>query len=173
MNDAWGEVDQLVARGHIEQLAIRYAAALAHRDVEAMVELYVDDAQFGPYGEGPEALRQLTRESLDGAQLIVLLTSNHLIQFDSPEHAHGEVWAHCFAHTVSDGYVEQLVKYEDRYACVDGVWRFARRRHRLLFGRSPRPSPFDQDPADWPTRQIGVGDLALSSEPFARWYRHR
>jgi hypothetical protein len=166
-------LDALLARDDIRELPLRYAAALNRGDVEAMVELFAPGARFGRYGEGHEALRALTRDSVEGAHVIVVLVANHLIDLVSPDEATGEVWAQAISHTEADGYVEQVVKYEDRYVRLDGAWRFARRRHRLLFGRSPVPSPLEQAPAEWPERQVGVGDLALESDAFARWYEAR
>ena len=163
-------VDRLLALDEIRELALRYASALHDGDVEAMVELFVPDARFGPYGSGPDALRAITSEAIEGSRFIVLLVTNHLVDLVSAEEARGEVWSLCFTHNVGLDYVEQVVKYEDRYAKVGGSWRFVHRRHRLLFGRSPQPSPFSQDPANWPRKQIGVGDLALESEAFRSWY---
>lgn len=164
-------LDELLARDEIRDLALRYAAALHEADVEAMVDLFVPHARFGPYGEGPDALRALTRASLEGAHVIVLLVANHRIDLDGADRATGVVWSQAVTHTEADGHVEQIVRYDDRYVRHGGGWRFERRKHRLLYGRTVQPSPFAQAPAEWPTRQVGVGDLALDSPAFAAWYR--
>jgi hypothetical protein len=166
-------VRNLLARDEIRQLAYRYAAAIEARDVDAMAELFSPKARFGRHGEGPDALRRLMVDGLSGSLLAVILVANHLIDFDSGEEARGEVWAHCYAHTAADGFVEQLIKYEDRYALSDGRWLFMHRRHRLWYGVGHTSSPLDQRAADWPDNQIGVGDIPLSDTVFAEWWAER
>ena len=166
-------LERVVARSDIQQLAYRYARALERRDVDAMVELFVPDARFGPFGEGVEALRALTEASLAASPAIVVLVANHVIDVHSSEQATGEVWARCYAQTIDEGYTEQLLRYEDEYRVHDGTWRFVHRRHRLWFGTAPHPSPFGQEPANWPERQTGVGDAPFDSDAFVAWYRER
>lgn len=163
----------LVARDEIRQLAYRYAAALQARDVDAMVDLFSPDARFGEFGSGPDALRRLTTQSLDGALFTVILVANHLIDFDDDARAHGQVWAHCFAQTEADGFVEQLIRYDDRYERRDGRWLFSHRRHRLWYGVGHRESPLRQPAANWPASQTGVGDIPLSDNVFHSWWERR
>ena len=166
---SFGPIDKAVARDEIRQLAYRYSLALERRDVDAMLDLFVPHARFGAYGEGPEALRRLTEESLAGMQFTVVLVANHLIDFDAPDRAHGQVWARCYAQTDTDGYLEQLLRYEDRYERHHGAWRFLHRRHRLWFGAAC-PSPLAQPQANWPERQVGVGDIPFENPAFKRWW---
>ena len=163
-------IDRAVARDEIRQLAYRYAAAIEKRDVEAMVGLFVPHARFGTYGEGPDALRRLMLESMAGSVFAVILVANHLIEFDGRDRAAGEVWAHCNAQTERDGFIEQLIKYEDRYVRHEGHWLFLHRRHRLWYGVA-RESPLRQEAADWPTGQVGVGDVPLADARFLAWWR--
>jgi hypothetical protein len=167
---SFGPVEQTVARVEIQQLAYRYSSALERRDIDAMVDLFVPHARFGPFGEGPAALRRLTEESLAGMQLTVVLVHNHLIEFDATDRAHGEVWARCYAQTDTDGYLEQLLRYEDRYELHEGRWRFLHRRHRLWFGAAVSPSPLAQPEAHWPEHQVGVGDIPFENPEFVRWW---
>ncbi|TRW79697.1 nuclear transport factor 2 family protein [Mycolicibacterium sp. 018/SC-01/001] len=166
--------DELAAREEIRALAVDYARALEHRDVDAMVELFTADARFGRYGNGPSALRALTSDALRDSVFTVTLVSNHHIEIDlAARAAHGRVWAHCFAQVDAEGFVEQLVRYDDRYRCDDGRWLFVHRKHRLAFGTAREPSPLMQAPADWPARQTGVGDLPLSDPHFRAWQERR
>jgi hypothetical protein len=163
-------VAALLARDEIRQLPYRYAAAIESHDVDAMVDLFSPQARFGEHGEGPEGLRRLMMQSLDGNVFAVILVANHLIEFDDAERAHGEVWAHCFAQTRRDGFVEQLIKYEDRYERRDGRWLFLHRKHRLWYGVGHQSSPLEQRPAEWPASQVGVGDIPLSDRTFQDWW---
>jgi hypothetical protein len=133
-----------------------------------MVSLFASDARFGTYGTGPEGARRLMSETMAGSVVAVILVANHVVELDSRTDARGEVWAQCVAQN-DDGYVEQLLRYDDRYRREAGGWRFLHRRHRLWFGELRHPSPFAQEPADWPRSQVGVGDVPLADPRFRRW----
>jgi hypothetical protein len=163
-------IRNMLAREEIRQLPYRYAAAFEARDIDAMAGLFVPHARFGEYGEGPAGLRRLMQVNLDSSVLAVVLVANHVIELDDDDHARGQVWAHCFAQTRDEGFVEQLIKYEDRYERLDQRWLFLHRRHRLWYGVGHRPSPLAQPRADWPRSQVGVGDVPLSQPAFVDWW---
>ena len=167
------DVAAMLARDEIRQLPYRYAAAIETRDVDAMVELFSPHARFGEYGEGPQGLRRVMTQTLDDSLVAVILVANHLIEIESHDRARGQVWARCFAQTRADGFVEQLIKYEDRYEYHDGRWLFVRRRHRLWYGVGHNPSPLGQQAANWPDSQVGVGDIPLSDPVFRDWWGDR
>ncbi len=159
----------VVAREEIRELPYRYAKAIEARDFDSMADLYSPNARFGPFGQGEAGLRQLMGQSLQDSVFAVILVANHLIEFDGADEAHGEVWAHCFAQTRDGGFVEQIIRYDDRYECHDGRWLFLHRKHRLWYGVN-RESPLTQRPANWPASQIGVGDIPLSDSRFRSWW---
>ncbi|MDG4669144.1 nuclear transport factor 2 family protein [Mycobacterium sp. 236(2023)] len=160
----------LLARDEIRALPLRYAAAVESRDVDAMTELFSPRAQFGDFGEGADGLRALMADSLGDSLFAVILVANHLIDVHDDMHATGQVWAHCYAQTRSDGFLDQLIRYDDTYAKVDGRWLFAHRRHRLWYGVVHDRSPLTQPPANWPRSQIGVGDIPLADPEFNAWW---
>ena len=166
-------LDRLLALDEIRQLPLRYAVAIERRDVDAMATLFSPNAGFGPWGQGEEGLRALMGETMSSSIFAVILVANHLVDIDSADAAHGEVWARCYAQNDSEDFVEQLIRYEDTYERVDGRWLFLRRRHRLWFGAAVPSSPLDQPPADWPARQVGVGDVPLADPLFAAWHARR
>ena len=45
----------LLAKESIRDLVLDYSSAVADKDTEFMSSLFVDDADFGPYGKGPDA----------------------------------------------------------------------------------------------------------------------
>ncbi|WP_232007267.1 nuclear transport factor 2 family protein [Mycobacterium intermedium] len=163
-------VRDMLAREEIRQLAYRYAAAIETRDVEAMADLFVPHARFGEYGGGRDGLRLLMTRSLEESVFAVILVANHLIELDGEDRGHGQVWAQCFAQTRSEGFVEQLIRYDDRYEKHAGRWCFLHRRHRLYYGARRETSPLTQRAAGWPANQIGVGDLPLSDPLFLAWH---
>lgn len=167
MND----VERLLALDEIRTLPLRYAVAIEQRDIDAMASLFSPNARFGSWGEGEAGARALMGDSMASSLLAVILVANHLIEFDDDDHAHGEVWARCYAQNDPGGFIEQLIKYVDVYERVDGRWCFLRRRHLLWFGMDVEPSPLRQAPANWPERQVGVGDLPLADPVVAAWRR--
>ena len=167
-------LERVVARDEIRQLACLYADAVDRRDIDLMVSLFAPDAVFGAYGAGPEACRRLSEESLAQVGVAVLMVANHLIDFEDAAHAFGSVWCHAHVDDRREGFIEQLIKYDDRYVLTDGRWRFARRRHLLWHGVARRPSPFEQPPADWPARQVGRGSIPYDDPAWrAFWSKAR
>lgn len=162
------DLERLVARDEIRQLVFRYSVAIAERDIDLMVSLYSPNASFGPYGQGPEALRELTSASVQALQFGVITVHNHPIEVQSTSQATGEVWARCVAQQQGQFY-DQLIKYIDRYERVDGQWLFASRKHLLWYGVPVAESPLAQEPADWPERQVGVGRIPLADPMIQAW----
>jgi len=160
----------MLAREEIRELPYRYAAAVEARDVDAMARLFVPDARFGKHGSGAEGLRLLMQNSLQDSVLAVILVANHVVELDAEDRGHGQVWAQCFAQTHAEGFIEQLIKYEDRYENHGGRWCFLHRRHRLFYGVRRPASPLTQSAADWPRSQTGVGDLPLADPAFVAWW---
>lgn len=163
-------IRDMLAREEIRQLAYRYAAAIESRDTDAMADLFVPHARFGKYGAGREGLRMLMSQSLEASVFAVILVANHIIELDAADRGHGQVWAQCFAQNHSEGFVEQLIRYEDRYEKHAGRWRFVHRKHRLYYGADRPTSPLTQPAARWPQSQIGVGDLPLADPAFQNWW---
>ena len=166
-------MEELLARERIRDLALRYSVAIADRDVELMVSLYADEASFGSFGSGPDALRKIMASTMGDLRFGVILVANHLIDFTTATEATGEVWARCYAQNDADGYYEQLIKYVDHYVDVGADpaapdWRFLHRRHLLWFGEAKR-SPLGQEPANWPERQVGVGRIPLGDAAVLAW----
>ena len=172
-SDGMTPVERAVARDEIRQLAYRYADATDRRDIDLMVSLFASDARFGSYGSGPEACRHLSEESLAQVGVAVLMVANHLIDFDDGAHAHGSVWCHAHVDDHAEGFIEQLIKYDDRYLLEDGRWLFARRRHLLWYGAATGSSPLDQPPADWPDRQVGRGSIPYDDPAWRSFWENR
>lgn len=173
-------LDELVARDEIRRLAYRYADAVDRRDLDLLVALYRPDARFGAHGEGPDACRSFFAESLSSIGIAVLLVANHLIEFDpAPDDdgratARGTVWSHGFVDDGDEGFVQQLIRYDDRYVRVDGSWRFTRRRHLLWLGwRHDESDPLGQPAADWPSRPVGIGSVPYDDPSWREFWASR
>ena len=160
-------VRHLQAKEAIRDLVLEYSVAVADKDTEHMSSLFVDDADFGSYGKGPEALKKLMEITMSELEMGIILVTNHRIIFNDDTRAEGEVWARCFAQNVNEGYYEQVIKYADTYRLTSsdssgvGIWKFEKRKHLLWFGEGKK-SPLAQDPANWPSENIGIGRIPLA-----------
>ena len=84
---------RLQAKESIRDLVFDYSTAVADKDVEFMSSLFVDDADFGSYGKGPDALKDLMKKTMGNLEMGIILITNHRIRFVDDTKAEGEVWA--------------------------------------------------------------------------------
>lgn len=160
-------IARLLAFEEIRQLAVRYALAIDSRDLDALVELFVADVRVGRERSGRPALRDDFERQLRAVGVTILHVTNHVIDVDGDDRGRGVVYCHG---EIEDGerWIHQAILYEDEYARRDGVWLFVRRRHKLWYGVAAPSHPRDQEPAEWPRRQIGRGTLP---EEWPTWRR--
>lgn len=167
------DLQRLVASDQIRQLASRYAVAMDARDLDALVELFVDDVRVGRERSGRAALRADFDRQLRGIGISILFVGNHVIDFDDDHGAHGIVY--CKAE-IQDGdrWIHQAIQYRDRYACRNGRWLFVRRLHLLWYGASYAPgdpaNPLASRPADWPRHHAGKGTIPESWDSWQRFW---
>ncbi len=151
-------VERLLAYEEIRQLAARYALAVDSRDLDALVELFVEDVKAAPGRTGRTALRETFEPMLGLEHVSFLNIGTHVINITDRNQAAGTVY--CFAEMGSPGrWDRQAIAYEDDYERRDGHWFFTRRRHQLFYGVDAMVRPLDQPAALWPARQVGRGNL--------------
>ena len=162
-------LQRLLDRDEIRQLAHRYAVALDARDLDALVELFVDDVQVGRGKRGHAALRDDFDRQLRAIGVTILFVGNHVIDFDGPDAAHGVVY--CKAEIQEgDSWNHQAIQYHDSYARRNGHWRILRRKHLLWYGQTQQHNPLDQPPAKWPERSTGRGTVPEDLESWQRFW---
>ena len=163
------DVARLLATESIRQLVTRYALAMDSRDLDALVELFVEDVQLGRDRFGRDALRRDFDRQLRDVGITILFVGNHLIEFDDDAHARGVVY--CKAE-IQDGkrWIHQAIQYRDRYERQRDSWYFVRRRHLLWYGAEIGQSPLGLPPANWPERHTGKGTLPESWESWRRFW---
>lgn len=167
-DDAMSDLERVVARDAIQQLAYRYAFAVDARDLDLLVSLFVPDVRVTREESGREAMRAFWVDSLREIGVSILFVGNHVIDFDDPDHARGVVYCRG---QIQDGdrWIEQAIQYRDRYEKRAGEWLFVRRQHVLWYGVETAERPLDQPPANWPERHDGRGTVPEdlpSWEPF-------
>lgn len=164
-----GDLERLLACEEIRQLAYRYALAVDSRDIDTLVELFVEDVRVGGDASGREALRRDFERKLRGVGVTILFVGNHIIDFDDHDHARGVVYCRG---EVQHGkrWIAQAIQYRDHYERRDGRWYFVRREHLLWYGAELPANPIDQPPANWPQNPTGKGTLPESWESWRRFW---
>jgi ketosteroid isomerase-like protein len=163
-----GDIEGLLARDEIRQLVARYALAVDARDLDALVELFVDDVDVGPYGTGRGALLRSFEESLSSVGITVLHVTTQVVDLVDGHHARGSVYCRG---EVQDGdrWLQQSILYSDVYR-KDVRWRFVRRRHELFYGAAVGVNPLGLPPANWPEHHDGMGTVPARWESWRRFW---
>lgn len=150
-------LDRLVAIQEIQELACRYALAIDTHDGPLLESLWVevpDPVEFPDMNV--HTMRDHVIPRLGRIGRTFLFVSNHLVELDDADHAHGTVYTQA---QIDEGprFNDQVLVYEDRYQRVEGRWLFVVRRHLLWYGETRSSHPLEQPPADWPRGQVGRG----------------
>lgn len=159
------DLERLLARDEIRELAHRYALAIDSRDIDTLVSLFVEDVQVGRDTHGHEALRANFETQLREVGITILFVGNHVIDLQDDSHATGTVYCKNEAQ-LGERWIRQAILYKDTYEKRAGRWLFVRRRHLLWYGADAAVNPLPLPPADWPRRQVGRGTLP---ETFPTW----
>jgi ketosteroid isomerase-like protein len=161
--DGLTDIERVVARDEIRQLAYRYAWAVDTRDLDALVGLFVPDVRVTRETSGAEAFRAFWQDSLRAIGVSILFVGNHVIDFTGADHATGLVYCRCYLEP-RDGphpgrFVEQAILYRDTYERRDGRWLFVKRKHELWYGIETAERPLEQRVAAWPVHHDGLGTV--------------
>lgn len=149
-------------------MASRYAVALNHRNLDALVELFVADVRVGRDDVGRESLKQNMAAQLRDGHRTILQVSNHVIDVVDADHATGIVGTRAEIER-GDEWVIQVIEYHDTYERRDGHWLFVRRRHHLWYGADMLTRPNVLPEANWPKSQTGKGTLPEIMPSWQAW----
>ena len=153
----------------IRQLAAHYALYTDSRDIDRLVELFVDDVQVGRDTFGRDALRASFDASLRGVGITILNVGTHAIDLVDDDHAVGHVY--CKGEIqVGERWIHQAILYGDTYERRDGRWYFVRRVHELWYGADVGTNPLGLPPANWPEHHDGRGTLPERWETWQRFW---
>ena len=167
--DGMSDLEQLLAYEQIRQLANRYALAVNMRDLDALVELFVEDVRATEGRSGRDALADVFRPHMESGAVDVLEVTTHVINLADRDHATGTVYSRCEMGS-RDRWARQSIAYEDRYERRDGLWYFVRRNHLLFYGLDEAERPLDQAPANWPQSPVGLGTVPYD---WPTWQAYR
>ena len=143
-------LDRLEALEEIRQLAAKYAVALDMRDLDSLVNLFVDDVRVPGQLSGRAALRRWydveLRHDLLGSAHGVL---GHVIDVHDTTHATGLVYSRNDLETASVWVIE-LLAYLDSYERRDGRWFFVKRRPLFWYESDVNDPPVGPYKMRWP-----------------------
>jgi len=151
-------VERLLAYEEIRQLVNRYALAVNMRDLDALVELFVEDVDAGAGRTGRAALADLFRVRAGDAEVDILEVTTHVIDLGDADHATGTVYSRCEM-GAPGRWARQSIAYEDIYERRAETWYFVSRSHLLFYGLDVPERPLDQEPARWPHSPVGRGTV--------------
>jgi hypothetical protein len=155
-------IDRLESLDAIRQLAHRYALAVDSRNLDDLVELFVEDVRVGRDATGRPALRVWFAKALRTVETTIHLVANHVIDFEDADRASGVVYCRDEVDR-GDAWEVGYVQYWDRYERRDGAWYFVRRDFHRWFmvdvlTRPSRGAGLDRDglttgrlPEAWPS----------------------
>lgn len=155
-------VDRLESLDEIRQLAAKYSLSLDMRDLDAHVNLFVDDIRVSREQVGRAHLKRWLDDTL---RLQFTGTShhigNHIIEFDDADRAHGVVYSKNEHETpCADGSSEWVIMqmlYWDNYERRDGRWYFRRRLPCYWYATDINKPPVGDNKMRWPDRESYEG----------------
>jgi hypothetical protein len=148
--DVLQRLDRIESTLAIQQLPVDYALAVDGRDIDAWVNLFIDDVDCGPAGIGRAALRSTIEGPLASFYRSIHQICGHQITFTDADHASGKVYCRA-EHEDAGQWIVMAICYFDDYERRGEKWYFVRRRERHWYAvdAQERPAP-----------------------PFARWASH-
>ena len=122
------QLDRLVSSDQIAQLPVRYALAVDSRNMDDLVELFIDDVRVGHGRSGRDSLKDWMTGALAQHGRTIHLVANHILTFADADHATGIVY--CRDEVENDGqWTIGHIQYWDTYERREGRWYFVRRRY--------------------------------------------
>jgi hypothetical protein len=148
--DLEARIARLEALDEIRQLAAKYAVALDMRDLDALVNLFIEDVGVPGKQQGRAALRSwydtaLRRDLLGSAHGVL----GHVIDIHDADNATGLVYSRNDLETESVWVIEMLA-YLDSYQRREGRWYFAKRTPLFWYESDITDPPVGDHKMRWP-----------------------
>ena len=130
-------MSRIEAKDEIRELTGRYCHAVVDGDADAIVGLFCSDGAFRTHNLNPTGHDELKvfYASGVGGKTHKPFVQNHVIELDDDSHAHGRCSVEIRVLQDGEAYT-QAGHYHDKYAKVDGRWRFAE-RHYIRYHNVP------------------------------------
>lgn len=122
-------IERTEASQAIGELPARYAIAVDSRDINAWVNLFVEDVDCGRRGKGREVLRSLIEPNLRTFYRSIHHICGHVVDFIDDDTATGTVYCRA-EHEDGERWIVMAIIYFDRYVRRDSRWYFERRQEK-------------------------------------------
>jgi ketosteroid isomerase-like protein len=170
MSELEDRVERLESIQGIRELIARYPIHLDARELDALVELFVEDVRAGPdveRGRGP--LKAHYEQLCRGWGFTVHQVFQQAIDFESPDRAMGHVY--CKAeHEIDGRFVVAMLRYRDRYERRDGRWYFRWRQTPMWYVTEINDPPVGSPRVRWPGRPAADAELPGAFEAYRAFY---
>ncbi|MGJ7525417.1 nuclear transport factor 2 family protein [Variovorax sp. GB1P17] len=146
-------VDRLESIEEIRFLVSKYSLSLDMRDVDAHVGLFAPDVRVSRDKVGRAHLKawvdQTLRQQFSGTSHHL---GGHVIEFTSPDRAHGVVYSKNEHEAGGDWVIMQMLYWDD-YERIDGRWLFRRRLPCYWYATDLNKPPIGERKMRWPGRE--------------------
>jgi uncharacterized protein (TIGR02246 family) len=166
-SDLAARLDRVESRQAIADLPARYARAVDSRDIDAWLNLFVEDVDCGRRGRGREALRSFIEPSVRSFYRSIHYVCGQVAEFIDGDTAEGTVYCRA-EHEDGDQWIVMAIIYFDRYVRREGRWYFERRREKHFYSTDvlERPAPPFQQWEKWANRLPELPDAFPSWRAF-------
>jgi ketosteroid isomerase-like protein len=170
MDDLQARLERLESIEGIRDITARYPIDLDARDLDALVNLFIEDVRASPDApRGREPLRAHYEQLCRGWGYTVHQVFQQAIDFESPDKAMGHVY--CKAeHEIDGRFVVAMLRYLDRYERRDGRWYFRWRRTPMWYVTEVRDGPVGEERIQWPNRPPQPAELPDAFDTYRRFY---
>lgn len=160
-------LERTEARQAISELPCRYALAVDSRDIDAWVNLFVDDVDCGKRGRGRAALRSFIEPSVRTFYRSIHQICGQVVDFVDDDTATGTVYCRA-EHEDGEKWVVMAIIYFDTYVRRDGAWYFKQRREKHWYSADvlDRPAPPFQMWDTWAERLPDLPGHFPTWKPF-------
>lgn len=154
----------------IQQLPIRYAQAVDGRDLDGLVDLFVEDVDCGRWGKGRSALNAFYRSAdvLQGFYRSIHYICGHTVDLIDDNKATGRVYCRA-EHEDGDSWVVMAICYFDHYQRLDDQWFFSRRDERHWYSTDWLERPGKPQFQHWPGRYTTEKYQPRLPDSFSEW----
>jgi uncharacterized protein (TIGR02246 family) len=115
----------------LNELVARYCAALDDCDMEALADLFTEDASFGSTtgkgASGRDTLLGFIESRAASEDWSFHYPHTHMVELVSDTEARGVVTMHAEMGVDGGRCIQSAMRYNDEYLKVDGKWRFHKR----------------------------------------------
>jgi SnoaL-like domain len=158
-------IDRLESLHEITQLGARYASAADARDLDGILQMFIEDVDCGRWGTGREALKGTYQVIHRQFYRTIHQVTGHVIDMVDADHATGRVVMRA-EHEMGDRWVVVCMTLFDTYERRDGRWYFVRRKPETWYSADVLERPAGPDWGGAPDRRPRLPHVFPTWEAF-------